>query len=299
MHEQAGRSNDDDLARTCQSTLSLNPTILPAVKQHTKRRQRSIIVTVPPEPVPECKGLGEVAMSSPPLLICALGNPGPAYAKTLHSAAHVFLSSLARHLQTAPLSKDRAMAGLTTTHQSSDSLGGPQDWTLWQSTTLMNVSGPGVKTALSEATRRARALAPTYAPMRNEDSPVHSSRLMPRLIILHDEMREDDKPFGTLSVRLNGQRVSARGHNGIKSVLASLQSCGPLLTDGWVKVGINVGRPSSRDPGQVSNYVLGKMTPRQIEAVECAAERFEDEVVSVIDAGLGSKGGKVKSRPER
>ena len=88
-----------------------------------------------------------------------------------------------------------------------------------------------------------------------------------RLVILHDEL---EQPLGKVKVKVGG---SAKGHNGIKSVMASLG--GTEL----VKIGVGIGRPESRDKGLVANYVLKKMTVGEMTRVRNGAR----EVLMLLD----------------
>ncbi len=68
--------------------------------------------------------------------------------------------------------------------------------------------------------------------------------------------------------------ASARGHNGLKSVMGipSLKAC--KLT----RVGIGIGRPESRNSDVVAGYVLEKMSRAQKETVEGLADRIWAEL---------------------
>ena len=94
-----------------------------------------------------------------PLLIASIGNPGATYANTLHSAGHIVTSFIAERKVYQPFSK--GLSGLVSRPDDtrlSFSLTGfkkvqgapptpEDDWTFWQSLSLMNVSGVGVKKA--------------------------------------------------------------------------------------------------------------------------------------------------------
>lgn len=155
-----------------------------------------------------------------PLLICSIGNPGSAYANTLHSAGHTLLASLRSHLQESP----------------------QPHWTLYASPSYMNESGKPIAKA---HTTWQRGLGGQQG----------------KLVILHDEL---EKPLGAVSVR-EGQGLSAKGHNGIKSLLQYMGKTG------FVRVGVGIGRPVSREPNDVASYVLKKMNAREREKVEGAA----------------------------
>lgn len=172
-----------------------------------------------------------------PLLICSLGNPGASYAHTLHSAGHTVLSRLAAHLGASPFQKDRALGnGLATRVPGAD-------WTLWQSTAYMNDSGKGVRAAYMSW---ARTLPEGEG----------------RLVIVHDEL---EKPLGVVTVK-TAQGLSAKGHNGLKSIL------GVIGSTSFVRLGIGIGRPVSREPNDVASYVLRKMTPGEKLKIEGCVE---------------------------
>lgn len=131
--------------------------------------------------------------------------------------------------------------------------GGPpeDDWTFWQSLSLMNVSGVGVK----------KAYTAWLAEVRRRTSPTQEGRL----VVVHDEL---ESALGKVTVRESG--ASARGHNGLKSCQ---QQLGGVK---WWRVGVGIGRPESRDPNVVSRYVLGKMRGEERSGLERAAPGVVD-----------------------
>jgi PTH1 family peptidyl-tRNA hydrolase len=74
-----------------------------------------------------------------------------------------------------------------------------------------------------------------------------------RLLVIHDEI---DLPFGDIRTRLGG---GLAGHNGLKSLKASLGSAG------FHRVRVGVGRPDTTDPDRVAAYVLGKFRESKAE----------------------------------
>lgn len=66
-----------------------------------------------------------------------------------------------------------------------------------------------------------------------------------KLLIVHDEL---DLALGRTKIKSGG---SAKGHNGVKSVI---QQLGGFYKFDRLQIGID--RPASRDPKQVANYVL-------------------------------------------
>ncbi|KJX98438.1 hypothetical protein TI39_contig412g00040 [Zymoseptoria brevis] len=180
-----------------------------------------------------------------PLLICSIGNPGPQYANTLHSAAHTVLNRLASHLGYPSFQKDRSWGGGLLSKPPFAGGGERGNWTLWQSTAYMNDSGKGVRAALT-AWKRS----------------LPSGEGEGRLVVVHDEL---EKPLGAVSVKTK-QGLSARGHNGLKSCAGSLGGVE------WVRIGVGIGRPESRESTDVARYVLRKMDSEQKMAVEGAVE---------------------------
>ncbi|KAF2678987.1 peptidyl-tRNA hydrolase, partial [Lentithecium fluviatile CBS 122367] len=196
------------------------------------------------------------AQKAYPLLVCSLGNPGPNYAHTLHSAGHTITSHISAVKRYQPFTK--GLSGLVSRPDNTtysfgifqgfrkETLDGPpdeDDWTFWQSTSLMNVSGAGVKKAWRE-----------YA------KGVVKEGLEPRLVVVHDEL---EAPLGKVTVKEGSS--SARGHNGLKSCQASLGSLR------WWRIGVGIGRPESREPDVVSRYVLRKMNGGEMKAMERAS----------------------------
>ena len=100
------------------------------------------------------------------------------------------------------------------------------------------------------------------------------------LIILHDEL---ELPLGQLKVKSG--RSSAKGHNGIKSVQASLQGAGLFdrLGGNFVRIGVGIGRPVSRERDDVSQFVLGQMTASEKEKIEGAADVLEGLLAKEAD----------------
>lgn len=188
-----------------------------------------------------------------PLLVCSIGNPGAQFANTLHSAGHTILNIIQDKGRYQPFTK--GMSGLVSTPNTTVYKFHPikgyvktqaapledeeDDFTLWQSLKLMNVCGPAVHSAWRtfSAQQRARGLEG-------------------RLVVVHDEL---ESPLG--EVKIKDGMASPRGHNGLKSVQASLGG------NKWWRVGVGIGRPDSRDPAVVSKYVLRKMTYTEDKAM--------------------------------
>ncbi|KAG9953646.1 peptidyl-tRNA hydrolase, partial [Aureobasidium melanogenum] len=215
-----------------------------------KKKNRRAKQQTPPSRVdtPLASGLtDDVPMTSLPLLICSLGNPGAAYANTLHSAGHNVVAALATLLQAGQFTKDRSYGNGTLTRSYNPEM----PWTLWQSQTFMNESGKGVSAAYR-----------TWARENN---------MQGRLVVVHDEL---EKPLGSVTIR-DKEGLSARGHNGLKSCLATLNGVK------FVRIGVGIGRPVSREPNDVARYVLKKMTPAERQKIEGAAEDVLNKLLAI------------------
>lgn len=77
-----------------------------------------------------------------------------------------------------------------------------------------------------------------------------------RVVVVHDEI---DLPFGDVRSRLGG---GLAGHNGLKSLRRELGG------EGFWRVRVGVGRPTSTDPEIVSAYVLGRFRQSAAEVTE-------------------------------
>lgn len=193
-----------------------------------------------------------------PLLICSIGNPAP-YANSLHSAGHFITSYLSERKHYQPFTK--GLSGMVSRPDNStlsfnltgfrkvqgDAPPPEENWTFWQSTSLMNVSGVGVKKAYNEWLQDIK---------RTSGSPDTQGRL----VIIHDELELD---LGKAQTRESS--ASERGHNGLKSCKQQL----PQLK--YWRIGVGIGRPESREPRVVSKYVLSNVTNYQRAALEKSA----------------------------
>ncbi|KAF2474343.1 peptidyl-tRNA hydrolase [Lindgomyces ingoldianus] len=190
-----------------------------------------------------------------PLLVCSLGNPGPAYKNTLHSTGHYLLTYL--HARKPYNSFKLELSGLTARpkserfdsfhiikgFQKSSDVEPEDNFVFWQSQTLMNVCGRSVRKAWDKYRRE-----------------MEGQGREPRLVVLHDEL---ESPLGEVKTRDGSS--SARGHNGVKSCQEHLQG-----VKFW-RVTVGIGRPESRDSKVVAEYVLRRMGYKEEKALERAA----------------------------
>jgi len=167
------------------------------------------------------------------ILVCSIGNPGK-YLNTRHSAGHTLSNLLQETLAFPPFRKNSSYGGDVSVGRFDST------YTLFQSPSLMNISGKAVKKAW-------KAFMVELSDEEKKDA---------LLVVLHDEL---EAALGRVKVKKGG---SARGHNGLVSCAESLGS-----KDFW-RIGIGIGRPDSRDPGTVSEYVLGKMTSHERDTLK-------------------------------
>lgn len=98
---------------------------------------------------------------------------------------------------------------------------------------------------------------------------------------LHDEL---EAPLGKVRVKRGGpEKASLRGHRGLISVMESLRGKGlyPPRTGqaaqganaglSILRVGVGIGRPSTRTRNDVADYVLTEMNASELAAVRAAA----------------------------
>ncbi|KAF8455698.1 peptidyl-tRNA hydrolase [Terfezia claveryi] len=167
------------------------------------------------------------------LLICSLGNPGPTYLNTRHSAGHFILTRLSSHLHRRPLTlvENRSYRGPVTLDPT---------YTLFHSPTFMNVSGPAVSHAW-------KTFAASLHPQEKQQA---------LLVLLHDEL---EKELCEVKLKMGG---NSGGQKGVGSVINSMGG------GGFARIGIGIGRPKSKESEVVAEYVLGRMTRMEKETLE-------------------------------
>lgn len=245
------KSDDDTLADLVQEVSLGDSAPQSKSKQKQKQKQKQKTDKANPSvprslPSPPSTPAPMAVARAAPLLICSLGNPGSTYANTMHSAGHTVLKKLSERLEFQSYQKSRPHGSGLVSKPATPS---DSDWTLWQSTSLMNISGKGVKAAHN-----------TWA----QDKAAGEGKL----VIVHDEL---EKPLGAVNLNIR-QGASAKGHNGLKSIMSSIGNVP------FVRIGIGIGRPVSREPKDVANYVMRKMTPVERAKIEGCV----DEVIAKL-----------------
>lgn len=92
------------------------------------------------------------------------------------------------------------------------------------------------------------------------------------VFLIHDEL---DKPVGKFGIKDKG---SARGHNGVKSVITCLSS------DAILRLRIGIDRPDNRN--NVANYVLSKFTETEQGAVALLMDSALTLLLTVVEARM-------------
>ena len=175
--------------------------------------------------------------------IVGLGNPGPDYRDTRHNMGARALDALAKKLKV----RFRRLSG----HLVAQSKWRGDVLYLIKPQCFMNAMGPPV----ARITRKLRLVAAD-------------------LIIVYDDL---DLPLGRVRVRLKG---SAGGHNGVRSLIASLG------TDRLRRVKVGIGRPVSpeRNRDEVVDHVLSAFLPEELPAVEKACAEAAAQALKQIEA---------------
>lgn len=176
-------------------------------------------------------------------LVVGLGNVGDKYEHTRHNVGFDAVDELAERLD-IPIQRLKFKA-LTNTA----GLGG-QKVLLMKPVTYMNLSGEAVEQAVS------------------------FYKLPPeRVLVISDEVA---LPPGKIRIRPSG---SAGGHNGLKSVIAHLQS------EAFPRIRIGVGQKPHPDY-DMADWVLGKPQGAERKAVDEAVQRAAQAVETIIRDGV-------------
>jgi PTH1 family peptidyl-tRNA hydrolase len=176
------------------------------------------------------------------LLVAGLGNPGEEYAATPHNMGFLVVDRLAaRHGIRLTRKECQALVGQGNIGGKTVLLAKPQ--------TFMNLSGIAVKPLLEK-----------------NEIPVSD------LILVYDEL---DLPWGSLRVKPRG---SAAGHNGIKDVIARLET----QEFPRIRLGVHPNHPlpSGKD------YLLSRFTRQQNESLDEFVDLAADATESIIAEGV-------------
>lgn len=157
-------------------------------------------------------------------LIIGLGNPGEEYKNHRHNIGFIIIDKLAQNLS---LKFDNNKKKSLFTRTKLNNI----DLILLKPQTFMNLSG------------ESAIYISKFFNVKTED-----------IIVVYDDM---DIPFGTFRIKKGG---SSGGHNGIKSLIAQLQ------TDDFIRVRVGIGRPSFGK--KVNDYVLSSFSKSERENID-------------------------------
>lgn len=189
-----------------------------------------------------------------PRLIVGLGNPGETYRETRHNIGFMVLDEIARRMGAA-FREEKRWSGLVAKFT-----GGY----LLKPLTFMNESG-----------RAVQAVGHFY-----KASPAQT-------LVVYDDV---DLPLGRLRFRTSG---SAAGHNGIRSLIASLGS------DEFPRLKVGIASAAGRPAGErMVGHVLGKFRAEEQTELQIVIQRAADAVLSAVDRGLETAMNVFNRQPE-
>ena len=175
--------------------------------------------------------------------IVGLGNPGPDYRDTRHNMGARALDALAKKIKV----RFQRVGG----HLVAQCKWRGDVLYLIKPQCFMNSMGPPV----ARVTRKLQ-LVPS------------------QLILVYDDL---DLPLGRVRVRMKG---SAGGHNGMRSLIATLGS------DQLRRVKVGIGRPASpeRDREEIVDHVLSAFLPDELPTVEAACNEAGAQALKLVEA---------------
>ena len=187
---------------------------------------------------------------TPPWLIVGLGNPGARYERNRHNIGFLVVDLLAERHGVA-VDRKRPYAFVGEGNATALSGDGAARVVLAKPRTFMNASGDAV-VPLAQGHR---------VPKR-------------QIVVIYDEL---DLPLGKVRIRARG---SAGGHNGMKSIIATMG------TDAITRIRVGIGRSEGTE-GAVSR-VLGDFTADEQELIMPALANAADAVDWIVKEGVES-----------
>lgn len=177
------------------------------------------------------------------MLIIGLGNPGKEYEKTPHNVGFMAVDKIAQvyNLKFNLAQKHQAMI-------SEGQING-QKVTIMKPITYMNLSGNAVRSYVE------------YYKINVND-----------IIVIYDDM---DLPLGQLRIRKAG---SSGGHNGMKSIIANLQ------TEEFKRIRIGIGRPTNNRG--VIDYVLHHLSKEEEKVLSEKIDLIPEMTKALFDRGF-------------
>ena len=174
-------------------------------------------------------------------LIVGLGNPGREYEGTRHNCGFMVIDKLAEKLNVSV--DQNKFKGLYVKFKYHG-----EDVILLKPQTYMNLSGESVSTLMQ------------FFKIEIED-----------LLVIYDDL---DMPVGKLRLRKTG---SAGGHNGIKNIIAHLNS------QDFKRIRVGIDRHKYL---KVVDYVLSRFTKEETDAINQGIENAVNAIIDYLDHGF-------------
>lgn len=174
-------------------------------------------------------------------LIVGLGNPGREYEGTRHNCGFMVIDKLAEKLNVSV--DQNKFKGLYVKFKYHG-----DDVILLKPQTYMNLSGESVSTLMQ------------FFKIEIED-----------LLVIYDDL---DMPVGKLRLRKTG---SAGGHNGIKNIIAHLNS------QDFKRIRVGIDRHKYM---KVVDYVLSRFTKEETDAINQGIENAVNAIIDYLDHGF-------------
>lgn len=172
-------------------------------------------------------------------LVIGLGNPGEEYKNNRHNIGFIMLDKIANSLS---VDFDNSKKKSLYARGKKDDI----QYILLKPQTFMNLSG---------------------------ESALYISKffnvLIENIFVIYDDM---DLPFGTFKIKKGG---SSGGHNGIKSLIAQLQS------DNFFRIRIGIGRPNFGK--KVNDYVLSSFSKSEREIID---NEISNNIIEAVKIAL-------------
>lgn len=162
------------------------------------------------------------------LVVSSIGNPEPQYANTRHNIGHLINNHL-------PHSQFNSLSQLPKTEVAVSRQF--KNLIFTKSLTYMNLSG--------------ESIIPSWLYYQKKFQQDYNVSFL----VLHDEL---SKSVGKHQLRYGGNEVSSRGHNGLKSIVDHNKHGFKFF-----RLGVGISRPTSRNKGDVADYVMGKVSEQE------------------------------------
>jgi PTH1 family peptidyl-tRNA hydrolase len=195
-------------------------------------------------------------------LIVGLGNPGIEYQFTPHNAGFLAIDRIAEDCGVVVANRrGRALTARAKLAGHEVLLAKPE--------TFMNLSGLSVAALVRE---------------------LGLEQVSEDIIVLYDELAF---PLGQFRI---AQRGSANGHNGVKSISASLG------TEDWLRIRIGVGKPALEDGREIKaggrDYLLTPMRRQELAVLDEVLDRVKLAVEAVLTKGVNAAMNEFNRRPD-